>query len=155
MPWVRGVPPAEPVREDLVDHGALGPVGGLEVRRDAAELPQVAGLHIGIVPLLVEPEGALRIVDPEIVEVEARLGDAEGEAEDIVSALLHLEFEVVGAVGGMIVVQELQLHMGGPDSGGDVDMQGTFLTRGQGAEGGLVDALLAVVKDPHRCLPSC
>ena len=43
-------------------------------------------------------------MDPEVVEVKARLGDGELEPEDIVSALLFAEFEVEGAVGCMVVV---------------------------------------------------
>ena len=59
----------ETVRENLIVGSALGPVGSMEIGRHAAELPQVSCLHIGVVPLLKQPEAAIGGVDQKIVEI--------------------------------------------------------------------------------------
>ena len=66
---VRAAGLREPVRENLVDHRPPGPVRGIVPLRDAADRPQVPGLHIGIVPLLKQTEAAGVVVDDKIVEV--------------------------------------------------------------------------------------
>ena len=142
----------EPVGEHLVDGGTLGPVRGGEVLGDAAQLPQVPGLHIGVVPLFVQPEGALPVVDAEEVEEQAREGEGEAPLENIVGALLHFEAQVEGTVGGVVLVQQLQLHPGCVNRGGNVDCNGTRLPRRQGSEGRFELGVLAVVENSHRWL---
>ena len=72
-PEVRVPPLTEPVRKYLIDHRALGPLRGVEVLGDTADLPQVSGLHIGVVSLLEQPEGAVGVRDAERVEIESPL----------------------------------------------------------------------------------
>ena len=106
LPGKVGMPGGtKPVGEDLVDGGALGPVRGGEVRRDTAQLPQIPGLHVGIVPLLVQPEGAFPVMDAEEIEVQAGFRQGEGHPENIVGTLLQLEVHVVGPVGGVVLIQ--------------------------------------------------
>ena len=106
LPGKVGMPGGpEPVGKDLVDGGALGPVRGGEIRRDAAQLPQIPGLHVGIVPLLVQPEGALPVVDAEVIEVQPGFRQGEGHLENIVGPLLHPELQVIGPVWRVILVQ--------------------------------------------------
>ena len=106
LPGKVGMPGGpEPVGEHLVNGGALGPVRGGEIRRDAAQLPQIPGLHVGIVPLLVQPEGALPVVDAEEIEVQAGFRQGEGHLENVIGPFLHPKFQIIGPVGGVILVQ--------------------------------------------------
>ena len=59
----------ETVGEDLINNAALCPVGGSEVSGNTAELPHVAGFHIGVITLLEQAETAKGLGNKEIVEV--------------------------------------------------------------------------------------
>ena len=134
------------VGEDLIDGCAPGPVRGVEVRRNTADLPQITGLHVGIVALLEQPEAAVGIIDIEIVEVQAGAGNGKFAAPDLIGTLNGLLCEAnVLCAGFAVLVFEQQRHRRGPDSAGNVDMHGAHLTGGQGAEGGLILGKLAVV----------
>ena len=139
----------EAVGEDLIDQAALGPFGHGEVGGDAAQLPGVAGLHVGVGAFLEEAEAALALMDKEIIEIKARFGHGESALIDLVGTLLHLVGQ--GHIEGVIAVFVVEdaLNAGGAYGGRDVDVDGTDFLGGNGAEGGLVLGLLAVVKNPH------
>ena len=143
----------EAVREDLIDGGAFCPVRGVEIRRDAADLPQRAILHVGIVALLEQPEAAVGLEDIEIVEVQPGMGNGEVTAPDLVGALDGLLFQRdVLSAGLAVLVFEQQRHGGGTHGAGNMDMHGAHLPGGQGAEGGLILGKLAVVQNSHSSL---
>ena len=139
----------EPVGEDLVNGSTLSPVRGVEVRRNTAELPRFAGLHIGVVPFLEQPKAAVGGIDIEIVEVKSGVREGKLTAEDMVGtfALSQGQSNIPG-VAPVFVVEDAD-DTGGLDCGGNVDMECTGLVRHQGTEGVLVHGLFAIVKDPH------
>ena len=135
----------EPVREDLVNGSALGPVRGLKVRRNTAQLPQVAVFHVGVVPLLEQPEASVGGINIEVIKVQAGVGNGKIAAEDLVGspAALLAQLNVLG-ICAVVVVQNAE-DPGRPDRSGNMNVKGAGLPRHQGAEGGLVHGLLAVV----------
>ena len=143
----------EPVGEDLVNGCAFGPVGGVEVLGDAADLPQVAGFHIGIVTLLKQAETTVVGVDEEVIEIQSGMGNGEFTAPDFVCTLLILaqQRDDLGSGGAVIIAQDTG-HLGGHNRGGNVDVQRTDLIGGQCAEGGLILGQLAVIEDSHGSL---
>ena len=135
---------AEPVGKRLIENGPLGPVRGLKIRRDAAELPLVPGLHVGIIPLLEKPEGAGGRGDVEIVKIPPRRVQRERPLVDIVGPPDLLEMQGrIQHMGPVLPIQQA-LDLGGLDGSRDMDVQGTFLAGGQGPEGGLVKKLLGI-----------
>ena len=135
---------AEPVREHLIENGPLGPVRGLKIRRDAAELPLVPGLHVGIIPLLEKPEAAGGRGDVEIVKIQSRRVQRERPLVDIVGPPDLLEMQGrIQHMGPVLPIQQA-LDLGGLDGSRDMDMEGTFLAGGQGPEWGLVKKLLGI-----------
>ena len=59
------------VREDLIDHGPSRPLWNLHPSGNGADLPTVASLHVGAIPLLEQAEAALLLVNAEVVVIEA------------------------------------------------------------------------------------
>ena len=143
----------ETVGENLIDGSTFRPVRGLKIGRDAADLPQVAGLHIGIIPLLEQPEAAVGVEDAEVIKVQAGLGNGKFTAPDLVRTLMLLQCQgnLLGHSGAVVPGQQTY-HPGGADAGRDVNIQGADLLRGQCTEGGLVLGKLAVVEDSHGSL---
>ena len=79
------------VGENLIDGCALRPVRGGEVGGDAAQLPEIPGFHVGVVPLLEQAEAAALCIDDEIVEKQAGAGDGKLPLKNVIRALFHLE----------------------------------------------------------------
>ena len=142
----------EPVGEDLVHGGTLGPVGGGEVCRDTADLPAVTGFHIGLVAEFKQPEAAGLGGDPEEVEKQSALLEAEGSLENIVGSLLLFEVHGHCLGSGTVLMVDDALDLGGLDGGGDVDVQCTDLIGDQRTEGIFVLQLLAVEQNSHNGL---
>ena len=144
----------EAVREDLIDHRALRPVRRGEIRADAADLPQTALLHIGVVPLLEQAEHAVHVVDLEIIEVQS--GGEEGKfplVNVIVPPLLPAEhLQVPG--GTAVFITQHDLRPPGAHGGWNVHMQCAPLPRAKAPKGCLKLRLLAVKQDPHDSFPS-
>ena len=140
---------AEPVREHLVDHGAPGPLGGIEVLGNDAHLPKVPRFHVGVVPFLQEPEGAVGVRDPEEVEIEAPLRKGKGAGPVFVGT--HGLFVSHGKGADLVSVLGAQgdFHRPGVHRNRYMNMQGAGLPRGQTPEGGLECFLLAVEKNSH------
>ena len=134
------------VGEDLIDGCAPGPVRGVEVRRNTADLPQITGLHVGIVALLEQPESAALLVDIEIVEVQAGVGNGKFSAPDLIGVLngLFCQRNILDA-GLAVLIFEQQRHCRGAHGARDMDMHAAHLPGGQGAKGGLILGKLAVV----------
>ena len=129
----------ETVRENLIDGCTLGPIGGLEIGGNAAHLPQGAGFHIGVIPLLEQAETALGGGDVEIIEIKAGFGEGHLTAPDFIGAGNGLPGKVDLLDGGSAVITLGDTgNFGGLDSNGNVDIQRTDLVRSQRAEGGLV-----------------
>ena len=150
---VTGLP--EPVREDLINGGALGPVGGMEVRGDAADLPQVAGLHIAVVTLLEQPEAAVPGGDIEIVEEQTRMGEGKFAAPDLIGGcgdLLH-KGDLLEGGGAVIAFQDAD-HLPGVYGDGNMDIQRAGFIGNQRTEGLFVHGRFAVIKDSHGSLLS-
>src|SRR5699024_4926837 len=123
----------------------LGPVRGVEIPGDAAELPQVACFHIGVVSLFEQPEASFGGIDIKVVKVQSRLAQGKFSAENFVRPLVLLQKQgdtLCAATAGGI---EEAGSLGCPDGGRNVDMQGTCLVRYQSSKGGFKDGLLAVV----------
>ena len=79
------------VGENLIDGCALRPVRGGEVGGDAAQLPEIPGFHVGVVPLLEQAEAAALCIDDEIVEKQAGAGDGKLPLKNVIRALFHPE----------------------------------------------------------------
>jgi len=139
----------EAVGKYLINGRTLRPVRGGEIRGDAAQLPEVTGLHVGVVSLLEQTEAAALRIDDEIVEKQAGEGDGKLPLENVIRALSHLERQSsILRPGAVLVIKDAD-DLRRQDGGGNMDMQGADLPRRQGAEGGLELGLLAVVKDSH------
>ena len=139
----------EAVGKYLINGRALRPVRGGEIRGDAAQLPEVTGLHVGVVSLLEQAEAAALSIDDEIVEKQAGEGDGKLPLENVIRALFHLECQSSILRPGAVLVIKDAGDLRRQDGGGNMDMQGADLPRRQGSEGGLELGLLAVVKDSH------
>ena len=142
----------EAVGEYLIDGSALGPVGGTKVGGNTADLPQVAGLHIGVITLLEQAEAAAAGADIEIVEEKARFRNRELTMKNIVSPALHLVFQRDFLRGSAVFMIENTGDPGGLNGGGNVNMQRAELIRYQSAERGLVLKLFAVEQNSHMVL---
>ena len=142
----------EAIGEDLIDQRTLCPVRGGKISGDTADLPAVAGLHIGIVAVFEQLEIAATVVDSEEIEEQAALGERKFAGENVVGAVL---FPVIHGYdlgqGAMLVINDA-LDLGGLDRGGDVNVQCTDLIRHQGAKGVFVLSLLAVKQNTHNDL---
>ena len=144
---------AEPIGENLVDDGTLGPVGSGEVCGNTAHLPHVAGLHVGVVAGLEQSERTGSIGDVEEIEVQTGPLQSELAGEGLISAQTVQELHVHSLSGmavlhGQIAGDGLGLH-----GCGDADVQAAGLAGGQGSEGVLVAKLLTVEKNAHRDAP--
>ena len=140
----------EPVGEDLVHGTAHSPFGYGEFLWDAADLPAVAGLHIGVVPLLEQAEGAGAGGDDKMVEEQTPLFKGKTAPEDLIGTLLHLVGHGDFFCQGAVFTVDDALHSGSLNGGGYMDIQRAFLPRGQGTEGVFVQRLLAVEKNSHK-----
>ena len=146
---IRAARLAEPVGEQLIDDGALGPVGGVEILRHAADLPQIAGLHVGIVALLEQPEGAIGIGDAEMVKIQPLPVKGKLPPENIIGAFPPIPVQLhIHGVAAVFLPDDAE-HTGALHGAGNVDVQGAGLSGCQGAEGVLVLELLAVVENSH------
>ena len=143
----------EAVGEDLIDGSALGPVRGVEIRRDAADLPQVPGLHVGVVPLLEQAETTAGVIDIVVVEVKAGVGDGKHAAPYLIGPFHRLlrQADVLG-VGFAVLIFEQQRYCCGSYRAGDVDIHTALLAGRQGSEGGFILGKLAVVQNSHGSL---
>ena len=150
---VRAAGFAEPVRENLIEHRALGPVGGVEVRRNTAQLPQVSRLHVGVVPLLEQTEAAVRRLHPEVVEEQSGMGDGEVPGEYVVGPPALRQIQRHGKGMGAAFIAEQAVYHGRAHAGGYMDVEGALLPGGQGSKGCLVLGELAVVENPHSLSP--
>ena len=141
---------AEPVGEYLINNGALRPVGGGEALRHAADLPQVPRLHIGVVPLLEQAEGAGIVVDNKIVEAEPRLLQGEFPPEAVIGPLPGLVIQRKVKAGGAVLPGYVAVHTISLHRYRHPHPQGADLPRRQHPKRGLVFGQLAVIKDPHK-----
>ena len=142
----------EPVREHLIDHRPLGPSGGIEVRRDAADLPKVPRLHIGVVPLLEQAEGAVRVRNAEVIEIQAGFLQAEAARPVFIGADGLLKVQLFAAQFAAILPAEYHFRLPGHDRHRDMHTEGAILPGGQAPKRALVLGQLAVKKDSHRNL---
>ena len=136
----------EPVGENLVNSCPSGPLGSVKVCRYAADLPEGACLHVGVISLLEQPEAAAGGVDIIIVEIQTLLGDGKLRLPDFVGAFnsFFREEKLLGSGAAVLILQQA-LDGGGLDGAGDVNVKTAGLTRSQGAEGFFELGKLAVV----------
>lgn len=133
----------------------IAAVRGFEVRRNTAYLPQVSGLHVGIISHFEQPELACCMGDVEMIEIKTPVLQGKLTPVDLIFPQMLLTFHGNGHGVFTVFPDQNTGHRGGLNSGGDVDIQGTDLIRCQGAEGVLVDELLAVEKNTHIVLLVC
>ena len=112
----------ETVGEYLINGSALCPVGGGETGGNTADLPQIAGFHIGVVTLLEQAETAGAGGDVEIVEEKARFRDGEFTLKNIVSAPLHLVFQRGFLSRSAVFMIQDAGDFGGLHGGGNVNI---------------------------------
>ena len=134
----------KPIREHLIDGGTLGPIGSGEIRRDAANLPPVTGLHIGRIPFLEEPEAAVGLKDPEMVKIQAAVFQCEAAAEDLIHTLILVTGHGYNHLPVCAVQLQDAFHRHGAYGGRNMDVQAALLTGCQGAEGFFVAEFLGI-----------
>ena len=139
----------EAVGENLVDDGTLCPVRGGEVGADAADLPQAALLHIGVVPLLEQAEHTVRGVNLEIIEVQSRGEQGKISRVNVISAPLLDSVHFVIPGGAAVLVAQHNFHLPGGDRRGDVQVQCDGLPGGNAPKGGLKFRFFAVKQYSH------
>ena len=142
----------ETVREQLIDGCALCPIGGLEIRRHAADLPKVACFHVGLIACFEEIKISGAAEYTEMIEVKAWLFQLEFALKDIISTLFHLIFHGDRGVVSAVFLQQDNIAACGLNVRRNMNVQGTNSLRGEGTKGGLVDQLLAVIEDSHGSL---
>ena len=143
---------AEAVWENLVDHRALGPVRCVEGLRYAAQLPQIPGLHVGVVPLLEQAEAALMVIDPEKVKIQGAAVQPEAAPKHLIGTLALRLFQRNLPGGGAVLIQKLADYLMCLHRHRHMDTEGTLLPRDQGSEGGFMQGGFAVVKNSHTVL---
>jgi hypothetical protein len=91
-------------------------------------------------------------VNPEKVKIQGRVCNGKFALKNLINALFDFKVHTDGLGGGMVIVQQFAGHAGGLNCGRNMDMQGAFLIRDQGSEGGFKLGLLAVVENSHGSL---
>ena len=135
----------EAVGENLIEHAALECLRHRITVGDTAELPQITGLHIGIVPLLEQTELFIAGGNPEIVVEQARFLEAELGGVVFVRCLHPVQCELHFPEQCAVFMLQHQRHMGSLAGLGDSHSHGADLLRRDHAEGLLVSRILAVV----------
>ena len=134
----------EPVREDLIHDRAPERLRHGIALLHTAQLPEVARLHIRVIPLLEEPELFVCGGDTEAVKIQLRPLQRKGAAVAFVqlAALLQGHFDL--ALRAAVFAQQQELHPRRAAADGDLDVHGTRLSRMQHAEGRFELGKLAV-----------
>jgi len=142
----------EAVGKDLIDNRALCPIRGGEIRRCAGQLPAVAGFHIGVVSLLEQPEGTFRLVNAEIIEIQAWFIYLKTAGKNVVGAFGPALCKSCNKAVSAVVKVHDAFHFHGFNGAGNVDIERAKFPLGQCSEGGFVFCFLRVKQNPHRSL---
>ena len=140
------------VGEHLVDHSALGPIGSGKICGNAADLPQIAGFHIGIVTHLIEVEAIIAVSNAEAVEIQTAGIQREFATEQFISAQFFPIFHGDDHFFAAIFIADAAFHRLCLDGGRNMDAEGACFAGGQCSEGGFELGLLAVEKNTHGVL---
>ena len=135
----------KPVRENLVDGAALRPFRGGKIFRNAAELPLVAGLHVGVgFAVLKQPECAGVTGDAEKVEVKTGSVNADISLPQIIVPLGAIIGKGILRFRSAVFFRQTQRGGGGLHRHGNGNGDFAFLPRRQTAKGVFVLQLFGV-----------
>ena len=134
----------EAIRKDLVDHRALCVGGHRKIRRNAADLPLLPRLHIGLAALPEQAEAACGLVYAEPVKIQSAFRQGEAAAPGIINAVAALLRKGEAPVWFFLAGFRHQGDGHRPAGGGNFDMQNTGFPRSERSERGFVFVLPAV-----------
>ena len=142
----RGTGFGKAVREDLVDGSTSRPGRRFCLFGDAAQLPPVAGFHIGVLSLAQEGEGFIGCGDAEEIEIQARL-QRKLAGPGLIGRLNRLAVHGNLCEERPVLPQQTAQSLPGLAMLGNLHPKGTGLAWGDGSEGIFIGEIAAIVQN--------